>query len=116
MDLTVHIETFDLEGAAGFLHMNPEVVRRKVVGGEIPAAKTGKGWVFVNVDLVAYIRSRYPDKRQTPQGSENEEESKCHSENAAASGTSISSRRTEREYEKALEQQKGGKRRSTTTN
>ena len=116
MNFMVNVETFNLEEAAMFLRLNSEVLRRKVLAGEIPGAKTGKGWLFVNIDLVNWLRTQYPDKRQEPQGAEDDKEKpSCHSSNAATSGTFTSSRRTENEYEKALGLETKKKRKSTTT-
>jgi hypothetical protein len=102
MNISIHIETFSLEEAGLFLGMNTEVVRRKAVTGEIPGAKTGKGWRFLNIDLVDFLRSQYPVKRQEPQSAIEKEIKQCHSQNAVTHGTSISSRRTENEYDKVL--------------
>jgi excisionase family DNA binding protein len=49
--------TFLLKEAAAFLHMSPEVLRRKATTGEIPGAKPGKCWVFLKSDLVEYLHS-----------------------------------------------------------
>ena len=51
----------DKNEAATFLKMAPETLRRKAHAGEIPACKSGKNWVFVDVDLLLYIRSQYHD-------------------------------------------------------
>jgi excisionase family DNA binding protein len=102
MNISIHIETFSLDEAAAFLGMNAEVVRRRAASGEIPGAKTGKGWRFLNIDLVDFLRSQYPVKRQEPQSAIEKEKTQCHSSNAVTHGTSISSHRTENEYDKVL--------------
>jgi len=49
----------NLNEAATVLIMSPETLRRKIKAGEIPACKTGKCWVLVHEDLLAYVRSQY---------------------------------------------------------
>ena len=53
------MNTLSLKQAAEFLRMHPQTLRSKAISGEIPGAKLGKSWVFVEEDLVDYIRSRY---------------------------------------------------------
>lgn len=53
------MKTLNLEQAAAFLHMHPYTVMHKVHAGLIPAAKPGKRWVFVEADLVDYLRGQY---------------------------------------------------------
>jgi excisionase family DNA binding protein len=53
------METLNLEQAAKFMHLHPDTLQRMAKRGEVPACKTGKRWVFIDVDLVAYIRSNY---------------------------------------------------------
>ena len=54
------MNTLDLQAAAAFLHIHPVTLQEKARTGEIPGAKIGKCWVFVDVDLVEHIRSQYP--------------------------------------------------------
>jgi excisionase family DNA binding protein len=73
------VRTFNLEEAAEFLHLHPDTLQQMAKHGEIPAAKPGKRWIFIEEDLVDWIRERYRrDKTQ------------C-SENAVTFGGSISS-------------------------
>ena len=51
--------TLDLEQAAAFLKCGVDTVREGAASGEIPAAQIGRAWVFVDVDLIEYIRSQY---------------------------------------------------------
>jgi hypothetical protein len=39
--------------------MHPEEVRRRARSGLLPGAKAGKRWVFLEDDLVAYLRALY---------------------------------------------------------
>ena len=70
------METLTLEEAAELLKMHPATLQEKARSGEIPGAKPGKCWVFVDVDLIEYIRSKY--KRRALQ-SEQTGNSLCHS-------------------------------------
>ncbi|HHG91039.1 MAG TPA: DNA-binding protein, partial [Devosia sp.] len=51
------MNSMNLEEAADFLKMSAEDLRRKAKTGRIPGAKPGKQWVFLETDLVAYLRS-----------------------------------------------------------
>ena len=53
------MKTLNLDEAAAFLHMHPYTLMQKVHAGEIPAAKPGKRWVFVDDDLLACLRGQY---------------------------------------------------------
>ncbi len=65
--------TLTLEEAASFLHMHPEEVRTRAKRGIIPGAKTGRRWVFLEVDLAGFVRSLYPVRRQALQVTTSEE-------------------------------------------
>src|SRR6266568_8329408 len=73
------MNTLDLKAAAAFLHIHPVTLQEKTRSGEIPGAKIGKCWVFVEVDLIEHIRSQYP--RRVLQ-SERKELAPCHSTSA----------------------------------
>ncbi len=60
------MNTLNLQEAAAFLKIHPVTLGEKARLGIIPGTKIGKCWVFVDVDLIAYIRSQY--KRQDLQG------------------------------------------------
>src|SRR5256885_16014981 len=74
------MNTLDLQAAAAFLHIHPVTLQEKARAGEIPGAKIGKCWVFVDVDLIEHIRSQYA--RRVLQR-ERKELEPCHSTNAA---------------------------------
>jgi hypothetical protein len=61
------MNTLDLHQAAAFLHMHPEEVRRRAKLGLLPGAKPGKSWIFIEDDLVDYVRSQYAVPRQALQ-------------------------------------------------
>ena len=52
-------DTLDVKGAAEFLKISVDAVRRKARMGEIPGAKIGRRWVFLAEDLAATIREAY---------------------------------------------------------
>jgi excisionase family DNA binding protein len=54
------MKTMNIAEAANFLGAHKETVRRLVVANKIPAVKIGKGWRFIEQDLVLYMRSQYP--------------------------------------------------------
>jgi len=53
------MKTFNIEEAAEFLGAHKETVRRLAATGKIPGVKVGKGWRFIEQDLVIYMRSKY---------------------------------------------------------
>ena len=59
MLLGLAMQTLTLQEAARLLKIHPVTLLDKARGGEVPAAKIGKCWVFVDVDLIDYIRSQY---------------------------------------------------------
>lgn len=56
--------------AAQLLGAHKETIRRLVACGKIPGVKIGKGWRFIEQDLVLYMRSQYAT-HVTPQGAIN---------------------------------------------
>ena len=72
------MNTLNLSEAAEFLKIHPVTLGDKVRSGEIPGAKIGKAWVFVDIDLINYIRAQY--QRRDLQG-EKVEVLQCHSSN-----------------------------------
>src|SRR6202048_4722090 len=107
------MNTLDLQAAAAFLHIHPMTLQEKARAGEIPGAKIGKRWVFVDVDLIEHIRSQYP--RRVLQ-SERKELEPCHSTNAATHHIGGSRSATaEEQYSTALGLKTKLTPRSTTT-
>jgi len=53
------MRTLDLNEAAAFLYIHPHTLEAKARAGEIPGAKPGKCWVFLDVDLADWLRSQY---------------------------------------------------------
>jgi excisionase family DNA binding protein len=95
------METLTLEQAAEILHMHKVTVRNKARSGEIPAAKIGKRWLFLEIDLVNWLRLQYV--AQALQGDKPNEEKLCHSSSVKIvlnGGLSLPS--TDDEYRKVL--------------
>jgi hypothetical protein len=70
--------------------------------GEIPAAKPGKKWVFIDVDLAEWLRAQY--KTQTSVSDSRERSNVCHSTNVKIQtfGGMNSQTQQVKEYKKAL--------------
>ncbi len=49
-----------LDDAAEALGLHPNTLQARAKAGEIPGAKVGKEWRFLDVDLAEYMRSQYP--------------------------------------------------------
>jgi excisionase family DNA binding protein len=109
------METLNLEQAAAFLNMHPVTVQAKARTGEIPAAKPGKRWTFIQDDLVSYLRSLYSGKWRTLEG--DTKEKLCHftSEKIHQFGGSGSPTKAT-EYSKALALPSELKRKSSKQN
>jgi len=51
--------SLDLKEAAAFLGVHPATLQSLAASGAIPGAKVGRSWRFLDVDLVAHLRSQY---------------------------------------------------------
>jgi DNA binding domain, excisionase family len=97
------MNTLDLEEAAAFLKCSDDTIRELVASGELPGAKVGRKWVFVDIDLIEWLRTQYA------QG-----ERKCQSIKSGKSGISTLPI-VGRELENLLKPQTSEKRRKSTT-
>ena len=70
------MNTLDLEEAAAFLKCSDDTIRELVASGQLPGAKVGRKWVFIDVDLLEWLRTKYAS-----QGAK-----KCQSTNGAKRG------------------------------
>lgn len=106
------MKTLTLQEAAEFLKIHPVTLGQKARLGLIPGAKIGKSWVFVDIDLIEYIRAQY--LRRDLQG--DRKEAICHSSNERIhlTGGSVSPT-TEDQYKKVLALPTRSKPRSITT-
>ena len=105
------MRTLDLKEAAAFLKMHPQTLRSKAVSGEIPGAKPGKNWVFIEEDLVENVRSQYPANGRA---SSRIGEIRCSINETVANITGADSQhQTERRYEDLLKLPPGKKRKNS---
>ena len=58
------MKTLDLLEASALLKLHPQTVLQRARSGEIPSAKPGKCWVFIEEDLIDWIRSHYNRPQQ----------------------------------------------------
>ena len=91
--------TLNLKQAAEFLGLNAETTRRRAANGVIPGAKIGKTWMFLEVDLVTYMRSLYPSSAS--QGVSHRRTDIWHSTSEMVPG-GLTSPTAENEYVEAL--------------
>ena len=96
------MRTLALVEAADFLKMHPEEVRRRARSGQLPGAKAGKRWVFLDVDHAEYLRSLYAAPRQALRVTLRKEINECHSTNAVTRGGLMSPRRAAKELDALL--------------
>ena len=99
-----------IEQAAEFLGIGHIATLRKLArNGKVPAAKIGKVWRFIRVDLEEHLRSQYRSNQT--------ELERCHSINVKTPRTGGSkSNSTESQYQKALGLTTAKRRKNTTTN
>ena len=96
---------FDLNEAASFLKMNPEVLRRKAKAGHIPGKKAGKCWIFVKEHLAVWVSEGYSEHRREQQvidRSKLEDKKLCQSTSATKRGGFNTPHQTDAEYNKLL--------------
>ena len=58
------MKTLGLKPAALLCKMHPNTLRELAVAGKAPGAKPARAWVFVEEDLLAFLRGQY--KSETP--------------------------------------------------
>lgn len=51
--------TLNILEAAKLLGVHKETIRRMASSGQLPGVKIGRSWIFIEQDLVMYIRSQY---------------------------------------------------------
>lgn len=97
--------------AAEMLGIHPMTLKAKARSGEIPAGKSGRKWVFLDVDLIEYIRAQYKSNETT------DDFTSCHSTKGKIRNSGGSrSTTTEEQYTKALGLTTNSKLKNTTTN
>lgn len=95
--------------------MHREEVRKRAKLGRLPGAKIGRAWVFLEDELVDYIRTNYSEGRQALQVTLRKEHETCHSTNAEIPGGSISQPRQESKLDALLRQPTISRRNISTT-
>src|SRR3546814_580974 len=100
--------------SARLLKVHPNTVRNLIKAGTIRAAWVGRQGRCVEAELVAWIRSGYPDAARTQPGA-SRKEAIWHSGNVHRNTMSSSQHRTERELDALLERPTGGRPRNITT-
>ena len=53
------VKVLTLVEAAAFLRVHKTTLTERVKAGAVPAAKVGRAWVFIETDLIIYIREQY---------------------------------------------------------
>lgn len=71
--------TMGIKEAAALLMVHEVTLYKMAERGEVPAAKPGKKWVFIDVDLIEWLRSQY--KVQASLSDSTERRNQCHSTN-----------------------------------
>jgi excisionase family DNA binding protein len=61
----IFMKTYDIDETADFLKVDRETARDLATAGELPGAKVGRAWVFLETDLVEFLKDRV--RRQTNQ-------------------------------------------------
>lgn len=52
------MNTFDVDECAAFLKVHSNTVLELAAKGELPGAKIGRAWIFVEDDVVDYLRAK----------------------------------------------------------
>jgi len=107
------MKTYDLQRAAKFLHMSKSALRQKAKSGSIPGSKPAKKWVFVQDDLVIYLRSQAARIAETAKSRRGD--LSCLSTNVRTFGGSVLPHQLDSEYANLLGLQTRSRRRSITT-
>jgi excisionase family DNA binding protein len=99
------MQTLSLREAAAMLKTTPETVSAMIRNERLPAAKIGRAWVLVDVDVIRWLRGRY--LREEKECGSSGEAMLMHG--GAISGTKAGA------LEKALARPTGAKRKSMRT-
>jgi excisionase family DNA binding protein len=92
------MKTLDIDECAEFLKVNSTDVSEMVGTGELPGARIGRAWVFLEEDLVDYVRTQIRNQRRERQLArfEKQREDGCNLEqdNLSMLSTVLQSRRS----------------------
>lgn len=61
------MKTLDIDDCAEFLKIGNAMVAEMVETGELPGARIGRSWVFLEDDLVEYVRNQVRHQRRERQ-------------------------------------------------
>lgn len=78
------MRTLTLQEAAALLKLHPVTVAERAADGRIPAAKIGRRWVFVEDDLISYVRAHYSRRALQGDTLETNDGRNCGSSNGSA--------------------------------
>lgn len=93
------MNTLTLQQAAELLKLHPVTLQGKAKAGFIPCCKVGRRWVFIEIDLIEYMRAQY--QWRALQGER--KETLCHSTNAKTQRYGgLKSPLLEKQYKEAL--------------
>jgi excisionase family DNA binding protein len=107
------MKTLGIHDASQLLRVHPVTLSKMASSGEIPAAKIGKEWVFIEVDLIDHIRAQY--KSRALEGER--KEALCHFTNAKTLRPGgLKSAPVEEKYNKVLALATKGKPKNSMTN
>lgn len=106
------MNTLTLQQAADLLKLHPVTLQGKAKAGLIPCCKVGRRWVFIEVDLIEYLRAQYSWRALQGDG----KELPCHSTNAKTHPTGgLKSASVDEQYNAALGLATKSRLRNTTT-
>jgi excisionase family DNA binding protein len=64
------MKTLDIDECAEFLKVKSTVVSEMVGTGELPGARIGRAWVFLEDDLIDYVRTQIRNQRRERQSAQ----------------------------------------------
>ena len=92
------MKTLDIDECAEFLKVKSTDVSEMVGTGELPGARIGRAWVFLEEDLVDYVRTQIRNQRRERQSAQfekqREEGRNLDQDNLATLSTVLHSRRS----------------------
>lgn len=68
------MKTFDIIECADFLKVDRTTILKLAGAGEIPGAKIGRSWVFLEDDIVSFLRKKAQEQANTRLMGGNEEQ------------------------------------------
>jgi len=86
------MRTYDIHEAADFLKIDRTTALDLAGNCELPGAKIGRAWVFMEADLVAYLQDRV--RQQTAARREQAAQEQLHRSELVGSAVSAKRRRT----------------------